>query len=113
MSSPSASPGARRCGGPDWTPDSAAAAARRHGIHLTPAHWQILGCAREECLRTRHLPDASVLARRTGVARAEIEALFPGGARRVIAEIAGMRPLRRAPDARRRDGMFHEAPKEP
>ena len=92
-------PGARRCGGPDWTPDSAAAAARRHGIHLTPAHWQILGCAREECLRTQHLPDTCALAERTGLARDEIEALFPGGACEVIAEIAGMTRPRWAPVA--------------
>lgn len=90
MSSPSPSPSAQPRPGPDWTPDTAAEAARRHGIHLTPAHWQILGCAREECLRTQHLPDACALSETTGVARDEIEALFPGGACEVIAEIAGM-----------------------
>ena len=100
MSSPSPSPGACRCVGPDWTPDSAAGAARRHGIHLTPAHWQILGCAREECLRTQHLPDTCTLAERTGVARDEIEALFPGDACEVIAEIAGMACPRGTPVAR-------------
>lgn len=64
--------------------------ASLHGILLTPAHWQILGCAREECLRMRHVPDTCALAKRTGISRGEIERLFPGDACAVIAEIAGM-----------------------
>ncbi len=83
-------PGERLCGGSDWTPEAAVAAASRRGILLTPVHWQVLGCAREECLRTRHLPDAFALATRTGISRDEIERLFPGDACAVIAEIAGM-----------------------
>jgi sulfur relay (sulfurtransferase) DsrC/TusE family protein len=83
-------PGERPCGGPDWTPEAAAVAASRHGILLSAAHWQILGCAREECLRTRHVPDTCALAKRTGINRDEIERLFPGDACAVIAEIAGM-----------------------
>ncbi len=91
-------PRERFCGGSDWTPEAAAAAAGRRGIHLTPVHWQVLGCAREECLRTRHVPDARTLALRTGISRDEIERLFPGGACAVIAEIAGMEPPKGAHD---------------
>lgn len=89
-------PGERLCEGSDWTPEAAAVAAGRRGIHLTPVHWQVLGCAREECLRTRHLPDAYALAKWTGISPDEIERLFPGGACAVIAEIVGMAPTKRA-----------------
>ncbi len=90
MNAQSPAPEDRPCGGSDWTPEVAAVAAGRRGILLTAAHWQILGCAREECLRTRHVPDACALATRTGISRDEIERLFPGDACAVIAEIAGM-----------------------
>jgi sulfur relay (sulfurtransferase) DsrC/TusE family protein len=83
-------PTERPCGGSDWTPEAAAAVAVRLGILLTPPHWQVLACAREECLRTRRLPDVATLAMRTGIDRDGIERLFPGDAWLVIAELAGM-----------------------
>lgn len=90
MNAQKPAPGERPCGGSDWTPEAAAAAAGRRGILLTPAHWQVLACAREECLMTRQLPDIATLSKRTGLSRDEIERLFPGGAGRVVAELAGM-----------------------
>ncbi len=76
----------------EWTPEAAESAARSRDLHLTAAHWQILGYAREEWLSTRHVPDACVLSQQTGVPREEIERLFPGDCCAVIAAIAGLVP---------------------
>jgi hypothetical protein len=70
--------------------ETAESAARALGIRLTATHWQVLGCAREECLRTRSRPDAGLLARRTGLAPEEIGRLFPGDASALIATLAGL-----------------------
>lgn len=70
--------------------EAAEAAAHSRGLTLSAAHWQVLFCAREECLSTRLRPDARVLSRKTGLSRAQIDLLFPGDSGEVIAEIAGL-----------------------
>jgi len=74
----------------EWTPEIAEENARSLGIHLTARHWQVLGCAREECLRTHHFPRPCAIAEASGLSRAELEKLFPGPTCAVIARISGL-----------------------
>ena len=60
------------------------------GLDLSPVHWQVLTCAREECLRTHRFPDACRIAAVARIPRAELERLFPGAACDVIARLAGI-----------------------
>lgn len=90
MTSPPAEPSLPPSVAAEWTPDVAEANARTLGIHLTPRHWQVVGCAREECLRTHHFPRPCAIAEASGLSRAELEELFPGPTCTVIARIAGL-----------------------
>ena len=92
MRLPSAGSSCSPSGAPEWTPETAEAVARALGIHLTPLHWRVLGCAREECLRTRHFPAARAIAEASGLSRAELERLFPGRTCELIARISGLSP---------------------
>lgn len=60
------------------------------GIRLTPRHWQVVACAREECLRTHSFPGPCAIAEASGISRPELEALFPGKTCSLIAAIAGL-----------------------
>jgi sulfur relay (sulfurtransferase) DsrC/TusE family protein len=62
------------------------------GILLSPSHWQVLTCAREECLRTHRFPDVCLIVDTTRIPRAELENLFPGHTCDVIARLAGLPP---------------------
>lgn len=92
MRLPSAGSSPSPSGAPDWTPEIAEADARALGIHLTPLHWRVLGCAREECLRTHHFPAPCAIAEASGISRAELEELFPGRTCELIARISGLSP---------------------
>lgn len=76
----------------DWSPEVAEERALGLGILLSPAHWQVLTYAREECLRTHRFPDACLIAETTRIPRAELERLFPGRTCDVIARLAGLPP---------------------
>jgi sulfur relay (sulfurtransferase) DsrC/TusE family protein len=75
---------------PEWTPAIGEAQASVLGIWLTPRHWQVIACAREECLRTHQFPGPCAIAEASGMSRSDVERLFPGEACKVIAAIAGL-----------------------
>lgn len=72
-----------------WTPEVAEQTARALGIVLRPAHWHVLGCARE-LWAAGITPDLPRLARATGLMPEQVDALFPD-ATRTIETIAGLR----------------------
>jgi len=72
-----------------WTPDAAERMAHELGIALRPAHWHVIGCARELRASLGSIPDFSLLARVTGLSIDAICSLFPG-AERTVAWIAGL-----------------------
>ncbi len=72
-----------------WTPDLAEQTARELGINLRPAHWHVLGCARELFAEHGMAPDLWVLGQATGLSPAALSALFPD-AEHSIGWIAGV-----------------------
>lgn len=68
--------------GDAWTPELAERTARELGIALRPAHWLVLGCARELSAAGIR-PELAVLARASGLSVETIALMFPDAARSI------------------------------
>ena len=82
----------------DWSEPVAVELARREGIHLTDAHWDVIRFMREYYERRHVAPDARFvlkhLAEIRGADRNELFRLFPYGYVKQACKIAGMRKPR-------------------
>jgi tRNA 2-thiouridine synthesizing protein E len=85
------------CNPSDWNEDVAEALARREGIALTEAHWEILRFLRDYHQRYRHLPNARMFVKAVqstfGNAKGNsryLHGLFPGSAVKYACLIAGL-----------------------
>ncbi|MBI2391881.1 MAG: TusE/DsrC/DsvC family sulfur relay protein [Deltaproteobacteria bacterium] len=72
-----------------WTPALAEREAAALGVALGPAHWHVLGCARELRAAQGAVPSVEALARTTGLSLETIRALFHDP-ERDIARIGGL-----------------------
>lgn len=72
-----------------WTPALAEREAAALGLTLGPAHWHVLGCARELRASRGAAPSLDTLARTTGLSLETIGALFRDPERDIV-RIAGL-----------------------
>lgn len=75
----------------DWTPELGEAIASELGINLTERHWVVINFARSEFETEGEPPTIRRITKRTDVDTKELYGLFPGGAAKVAARIAGLR----------------------
>jgi TusE/DsrC/DsvC family sulfur relay protein len=73
-----------------WTPEIGEAIAAKLGIELTDRHWVVIDFARSEYESIGAAPTLRRITKQTDVSTKEIYALFPGGAAKVAAMIAGL-----------------------
>lgn len=73
----------------DWSEDLARSLAEEDGITLAERHMAILKAAREFYKETMIDPTIRDIAKRMGVEKREVNALFPDGAKQ-IAKLAGI-----------------------
>jgi tRNA 2-thiouridine synthesizing protein E len=77
--------------GNQWTPEIAELLAGEAGIApLTDKHWQVIAHCREDAARSGHAPDCGRISKLSGLRMDELERLFPGDPKYLIARIAGM-----------------------
>lgn len=81
----------------DWSPEVAEVLARREGIILTEAHWEIIHFIRDYHARYQHLPNARLFVKAVekslGDAKGNsryLHGLFPGSAVKYACLIAGL-----------------------
>lgn len=60
----------------EWNPEVAAELARRQGITLTPAHWEVLDALRDYYFRFGSAPTVDSICRFFGDRKARVRALF-------------------------------------
>ena len=75
----------------DWTPELGEAVAAELGINLTDRHWIVINFAREQFEAEGEAPTIRRITKQTDVQTKELYALFPGGAAKVAARIAGLK----------------------
>jgi len=73
-----------------WTPEIGAAIAEKIGLELTDRHWVVINFARGEYAAIGEAPTLRRIIRQTDISTRELYALFPGGAAKVAAMIAGL-----------------------
>ncbi|HEC22357.1 MAG TPA: TusE/DsrC/DsvC family sulfur relay protein [Chloroflexi bacterium] len=73
-----------------WTPEIAEAIAAQLGITLTDRHWVVINFARKEFEANGEPPTLRRITKQTDVNTKELYQLFPGGAAKVAAKIAGL-----------------------
>lgn len=77
--------------GSQWTPDVGEEIARELGIWpLTGEHWSVLTFCREDAAREGRSPGSRRIAKLSGVNRESLHRLFPAGAGKLAARIAGL-----------------------
>ena len=74
----------------EWSPEVAEAIARRASLALGPAHWNVLGCARELWVTAGRAPGLARIAACTGTSAAELARLFTADTEAVIWRVAGI-----------------------
>jgi tRNA 2-thiouridine synthesizing protein E len=74
-----------------WTPEIADAIAAQLGLTLTDRHWVVINFARAEFKANGEAPTLRRITKQTDVDTKELYQLFPGGAAKVAAKIAGLR----------------------
>ena len=74
-----------------WSPEIAEAIAAEMGIQLTDRHWVVINFAREQFEAEGEAPTLRRITKTTDVDTKELYALFPGGAAKVAARIAGLK----------------------
>ncbi|MDH5606029.1 MAG: TusE/DsrC/DsvC family sulfur relay protein [Anaerolineae bacterium] len=74
----------------DWTEDIAIAVAAVLEIELTEMHWQVINFARAEFEANGEAPTIRRITKAGGVPTKELYSLFPGGAAKTAAKIAGL-----------------------
>jgi tRNA 2-thiouridine synthesizing protein E len=75
----------------DWTPELGEAVAAELGINLTDRHWIVINFAREQFEAEGEAPTIRRITKQTDVQTKELYGLFPGGAAKVAARIAGLK----------------------
>jgi TusE/DsrC/DsvC family sulfur relay protein len=75
----------------DWTPELGEAIAAELGINLTDRHWIVINFAREQFEAEGEAPTIRRITKQTDVQTKELYELFPGGAAKVAARIAGLK----------------------
>ena len=97
--------------GDQWTPEIGEEIARKLGIWpLTGEHWNVLTFCREDAAREGRPPGIRRIANLSGVGMKSLQRLFPGGAGRVAARIAGLpNDPGRARPGRKGDGLLQQA----
>jgi len=75
----------------DWTPALGEAIAAELGITLTDRHWIVINFAREQFEAEGEAPTIRRITKQTDVQTKELYGLFPGGAAKVAARIAGLK----------------------
>ena len=73
-----------------WTLELAEVIAAAMGITLTDRHWAVVNFAREQYETEGEAPSIRRITKMTDVDTKELYALFPGGAAKVAARIAGL-----------------------
>jgi len=73
-----------------WSAEVGATIARRAGLELTDRHWIVINFAREEFAANGEAPTLRRITKKTKIKLKEIYALFPGGAAKVAAKVAGL-----------------------
>ena len=73
-----------------WTPALGEAIATAMNVALTDRHWIVLNFAREQYETEGEAPTLRRITKMTDVDTKELYALFPGGAAKVAARIAGL-----------------------
>ena len=73
-----------------WTEDIAHAIAEVLGFELTDRHWVVINFARAEYAEKGDAPAIRAITKRTDVGTKELYALFPGGAAKIAAKVAGL-----------------------
>lgn len=75
----------------DWTPEIAEEIARECGLGaLSPRHWRVLLCFREEAAREGLAPDLAATAKLVGLPLAELDRLFRHQPLELVPRIAGL-----------------------
>jgi tRNA 2-thiouridine synthesizing protein E len=74
-----------------WTPELAEAIAAAMSITLTDRHWEVINFARAEFEANDEAPTIRRITKQTSVGTKELYSLFPGGAAKVAARIAGLK----------------------
>ena len=77
--------------GSQWTPDVAEEIARELGVWpLTEEHWSVITFCREDAAREGRSPGIRRIAKYSGVHMKSLDRLFPNGAGKLAARIAGL-----------------------
>ncbi len=74
----------------DWAPEVAEALARDAGIELTDRHWQVLNFCRSDYQQNGDAPGLRRITKVGGIPTKELYQLFPGGAGKLSAKLAGL-----------------------
>lgn len=75
----------------DWSPELGEAVAAELGINMTDRHWIVINFAREQFEAEGEAPTIRRITKQTDVQTKELYGLFPGGAAKVAARIAGLK----------------------
>ena len=73
-----------------WTPELAEAIGGAMNITLTDRHWIVINFARAEFEANDDAPTLRRITKQTDVKTKELYQLFPGGAAKIAARIAGL-----------------------
>lgn len=73
-----------------WTEEIGTAIASELGITLTDRHWIVINFSREVYENEGDAPTLRRITKQSGVNTKELYALFPGGAAKIAAKIAGL-----------------------
>jgi tRNA 2-thiouridine synthesizing protein E len=74
-----------------WTPELAAAIAKREEVTLTERHWVVINYARNEWKTKGEAPTLRNITKNTDVDTKELYSLFPGGPGKQAAKVAGLK----------------------
>jgi tRNA 2-thiouridine synthesizing protein E len=80
----------------DWTPEQAETIARHEGIALGEKHWCVITTCREVIARRGRAPSVREICALCAIDAGELESLFPGGAERLLALVAGVPEFERS-----------------
>lgn len=72
-----------------WSPEAAEEAATEAGVVLTAEHWKAITCWRELAARSGRMPELADLER-CALSIRKLNELFPGDARAVLSNLAGV-----------------------
>jgi tRNA 2-thiouridine synthesizing protein E len=73
-----------------WTKDIGEAIANVLEIEVTENHWRVIEFAREEYAKNDDAPTLRRITKTLNIPTKELYALFPGGAAKIAAKIAGL-----------------------